>query len=146
MVSSVGQLAGEDRALEVVRSDFSRMLAEAEAEESAAQDAYDKLTQENAITKVTKQGAAKSKSSEAKQLEVALGNYKDDRQTTSTEFDAVLSYLDKLKPQCETKAMSDGEKKARREKEISGLKEALTILGGEALLQTKTVLRGARRV
>ena len=36
--------------------------------------------------------------------------------------------------------------KARREQEIAGLKEALTILSGESLLQVKTTLRGARRV
>ena len=43
-------------------------------------------------------------------------------------------------------AMSYGERKAKREQEIAGLKEALTILSGESLLQVKTTLRGARRV
>ena len=43
-------------------------------------------------------------------------------------------------------AMSYGERKAAREQEIAGLKEALTILSGESLLQVKTTLRGARRV
>ncbi len=42
--------------------------------------------------------------------------------------------------------MSYGERKAKREQEIAGLKEALTILSGESLLQVKTTLRGARRV
>jgi chromosome segregation ATPase len=136
--------------LEVAESDFTSMLAEAEADESSAVEAYDKLTQENAVTKATKTGAVKAKSSEVKQLEVALGNYKENKATTSDELDAVLLYLDKLKPQCETKVMTYGERKAKREQEISGLKEALTILSGEALLQmdVKTVhrtLRGARR-
>jgi hypothetical protein len=36
--------------------------------------------------------------------------------------------LDKLKPQCETKVVSFGERKARREADIAGLKEALAIL------------------
>merc|ERR1719271_1223867 len=40
--------------LEVAESDFTKMLAEAEADESSAQSAYDKLTQENAVTKATK--------------------------------------------------------------------------------------------
>jgi len=136
--------------LEVAESDFTSMLAEAEADESSAVEAYEKLTQENAVTKATKTGAVKAKSSEVKQLEVALGNYKENKATTSDELDAVLLYLDKLKPQCETKVMTYGERKAKREQEISGLKEALTILSGEALLQmdVKTVhrtLRGARR-
>merc|ERR1719324_1048299 len=137
--------------LEVAESDFTSMLAEAEADESSAVEAYDKLTQENAVTKATKTGAVKAKSSEVKQLEVALGNYKENKATTSDELDAVLAYLDKLKPQCETKVMSYADRKAKREQEITGLKEALTILSGEALLQLSvktvhTTLRGARRV
>jgi chromosome segregation ATPase len=131
--------------LEVAESDFTQMLAEAEADESTAQEAYDKLTQDNKVSKATKQGDVKGKSNEVKQLEVALGNYKENHATTSNELDAVLAYLDKLKPQCETKVMSYAERKARREQEIEGLKEALTILSGESLLQVKASLRGVRR-
>jgi chromosome segregation ATPase len=131
--------------LEVAESDFTSLLAESEADESSAQEAYDKLTQENAVTKATKTGDVKAKTSEVKQLEVALGNYKENKATTTEELDAVLAYLDKLKPQCETKVMSYAEKKAKREQEIAGLKEALTILSSEAFLQVKTTLRGARR-
>jgi len=131
--------------LEVAESDFTKMLAEAEAAESTSQEAYDKLTQENAVTKATKTADVKGKNNEVKQLEVALDDYKDNKATTSAELDAVLKYLDKLKPQCETKVVSYAEKKAKREQEIEGLKEALTILSAEALLQVKTTLRGARR-
>ena len=35
--------------------------------------------------------------------------------------------------------MSYGERKAKREQEIEGLKEALTILSGEALLQASAL-------
>ena len=38
-----------------------------------------------------------------KSEETALLNYKEDFATTGKELDAVLAYLDKLKPQCETK-------------------------------------------
>jgi len=131
--------------LEVAESDFTSLLAESEADETTAQEAYDKLTQENAVTKATKTGDIKAKTSEVKQLEVALGNYKENKATTTEELDAVLAYLDKLKPQCETKVMSYADKKAKREQEISGLKEALTILSSEAFLQVKTTLRAARR-
>jgi chromosome segregation ATPase len=111
--------------LEVAESDFTSLLAESEADETSAQESYDKLTQENAVTKATKTGDVKAKTSEVKQLEVALGNYKENKATTTEELDAVLLYLDKLKPQCETKVMSYAEKKAKREQEIAGLKEAL---------------------
>jgi len=132
--------------LEMAEGDFTQMLAEAEAGESEAQGVYDKLVQENAVVKATKQGDIKGKTSEAKQLEVAIGNYKEDKATTGDELDAVLTYLDKLKPQCETKVMSYGDKKAAREKEIEGLKEALDILSkDESFLQVKTSLRSSRR-
>ena len=85
--------------LEVAESDFTQMLAESEAAESESQTAFDKLKQDNAVARATKNADAKSKASEVKSLEVSLGNYKEDKATTSDELDAVLSYLDKLKPQ-----------------------------------------------
>jgi len=54
-----------------------------------------------------------------------------------------MDYLAKLKPQCESKAMSYEERKARREAEIAGLKEALSILSGddvEAFIQKQGFL------
>jgi len=86
----------------------------------------------------------KGKSNEISSLEVAVGNYKESKETTSEELDAVLTYLDKLKPQCETKALSYAERKAKRDAEIAGLKEALTLLSGDGFIQTS--LRGARRI
>ena len=87
----------------VAESDFTTLLAEAEADESAQAEAYEKLTQDNTMTKTTKLGDAKGKKNEVKQLEVSLDNYKENKATTSEELDAVLMYLDKLKPQCESK-------------------------------------------
>jgi len=116
--------------LEVAESDFTRMLAENEAQESSAQAAYDKLVQENKVTKASKSQEISGNEAEMKSLESALLNYKEDHATTSKELDAVLAYLDKLKPQCETKVMTYAERKARREEEIAGLKQALEILEG----------------
>ena len=48
-----------------------------------------------------------------------------------------------LLPAWESEVMSYGERKAKREQEIEGLKEALTILSGEALLQASAFF-GAR--
>jgi chromosome segregation ATPase len=114
--------------LEVAESDFTRLLAEAEAGEKAAQASYDKLSQENAVARAANTEEVKGKENEVGRLDMSLLNYKEDHQSTSKELDAVLEYLDKLKPQCETKVMSYAERKARREAEIEGLKEALTIL------------------
>jgi len=121
--------------LEVAESDVTTLLAETETEEDAAADAYAKQTEENKIAKATKMADAKAKESEVKSLTVELGHAKEDFESTSSELDAVQAYIEKLKPQCEEKAMSYEEKKAAREAEIAGLKEALEILSGTGLLQ-----------
>merc|ERR1719235_657023 len=68
--------------LEVAESDFTSLLAESEADESSAQSAYDKLTEENSVTKATKTADAKGKTNEVKQLKVALDSYKENKATT----------------------------------------------------------------
>jgi septal ring factor EnvC (AmiA/AmiB activator) len=122
--------------LEVAESDFTRLLAETETAEDAAAEAYEKSTKDNELSKTTKMTDAKAKESEIKSLTVQLGHSKEDHASTSAELDAVLAYIDKLKPQCEEKAMSYEEKKAAREAEIAGLKEALEILEGSSFLQS----------
>merc|ERR1719240_1402923 len=62
--------------LEVAESDFTRMLAENEAQESAAQAAYDKLVQDNTVTRAAKQAEIKGNESELKSLARSLNNYK----------------------------------------------------------------------
>merc|ERR1719316_1623073 len=100
------------------------------AAETEAQTAYDALTQKNKVSRAAKTEEAKGKENEVKSLEMSLTNYKEDHASTSKELSAVLDYLEKLKPQCETKVMTYAERKAAREAEIEGLKEALTILEG----------------
>merc|ERR1719199_1082096 len=111
--------------LEVAESDFTTLLAESEASEKEAQSNYDKLTEQNTVTKTANTQEGKGKEASVKSEETALLNYKEDFATTGKELDAVLAYLDKLKPQCETKVMSYAERVAKREAEIEGLKEAL---------------------
>jgi len=118
--------------LEVAESDFAKMLADARTSEDAASAEFQKLSQENKLSKATKEAERKGKESEVKVLKVALSNGSEDKEGISTELDAVLQYLAELKPQCETKAPSYAEKKAQREAEIAGLKDALTILSESA--------------
>jgi len=127
--------------LEVAQEDFTNLLAEVQATEDEAAKAYDKLTTENKISKAAKLAEAKAKKSELKSVSSSVEMSKEDQSATSQELDAVLAYFDKLKPECESKAMSYEEKKAAREAEIEGLKEALNILSGTALVQTGRRLR-----
>merc|ERR1719310_1434686 len=134
--------------LEVAQEDFTSLLAEAEAVESEAQTTYDKMTTENKIAKASKGAEAKAKASELKSMQSSLEMSKEDQAATSKELDAVNAYIDKLKPECESKAMSYEEKKAAREAEIAGLKDALSILSspGAALVQTGHFLKRIQRV
>merc|ERR1712066_313549 len=127
--------------LEVVESDFSKGLAEMVATESSASAAYEQQSKDNEIEKTTKEQDVKYKSKESTDLDKSVAELTSDRAGVQTELDAVLEYLDKLKAICIAKAEPYSERKARREAEIAGLKEALQILESEAAL----LQRGAKR-
>merc|ERR1719379_715781 len=119
--------------LMVAEEDFAKLLAEEETNEAKAKDAFNKLEQENKISKATKLMEIKGKESEIKSLSVTINDHSEDRSSLQREIDALSGYLDKLKPQCETKTMSPEEKAAARKAEIDGLKEALEILSGDGV-------------
>merc|ERR1712039_742781 len=113
--------------LEVCESDFASNLAKEETEEADAQSEYEKVSQENAVTKTTKDQDVKYKTQEAKAQD-----------NTGAEYAAVMEYYGKIKDRCIAKPETYAARKARREAEIQGLKEALSILEDEtALVQRK---------
>jgi len=114
--------------LELAESDFAKLLAESRTAENAAADEFKKMTQDNKLSKATKEAERTGKESEVKSLNSALSNGSEDKDGGTSELDAVLQYLDELRPQCETKVASYAEVKAKREQEIEGLKDALDIL------------------
>merc|ERR1719291_1583057 len=118
--------------LEVVESDFAKDLATEETEEADADAEYHKTTQINKVTKAIKEQDIKYKTKEFKGLDKTISDLSGDKETTSTELSAVLDYYGKIKERCIAKPESYEERKARRESEIKGLKEALTILENEA--------------
>merc|ERR1719159_1020491 len=117
--------------LEVCESDFAKNLATVEAEESDAIATYEKTTQENKLSTTMKSQDVKYKTKEFKGLDKSISDLSGDRDTTSTELNAVLEYYAKIKDRCIAKPESYEERKARREAEIQGLKEALSILENE---------------
>jgi len=119
--------------LEVAESDFAKNLAEEQQEEDAAQTEYEKITQENKVTKASKEQDVKYKTKEFKALDKSVTELSSDRDGMNTELDAVLEYYDKIKEKCVAKPEPYEERKKRREAEIAGLKEALSILEGEAV-------------
>merc|ERR1719270_3052024 len=124
--------------LEVVESDFATNLAKEEAEEADAQAAYEKVSQENAVTKTLKDQDVKYKTQEAESQDATVSEYSGDRETTSAELSAVLDYYGKIKDRCIAKPETYTERANRRQAEIAGLKEALSILEDEtAFVQRK---------
>lgn len=125
--------------LETAQADYSQLLAEVEAAEDKAVKDFETLSSENKVSKAQKTAEAKGKNSQVKILTQQIEDLKVDTDSTQKELDAVTMYIEKLKPECETKAMSASEKIAAREAEIEGLKEALSTLegaGGGALIQS----------
>jgi len=127
-----GEATGIIGLLEVALSDFTKNLAEERVTEAAAQEEYEKLSQENAITKATKETQLTSSKKEVSSLAKRIDEISSDKATEQAELDAVTEYYDSLKPQCIAKPETYAERKKRRESEIAGLKEALSILESTA--------------
>jgi hypothetical protein len=127
--------------LEVAESDFTKNLAEEEDEEAAAQVEFEKTTQENKVNKATMEQDVKYKTKEFTSLDKTVAENSGDRDSLNTELDAVLDYDEKIKDRCIAKPETYEERKKRREAEIAGLKEALSILEGQAFLQRRSRFR-----
>merc|ERR1719277_1787019 len=135
--------------LQVVESDFSEGLAGMIATEESAAAAYDTETKENEVEKASKSQDVKYKTQESTGLDQAIAEASSDRDGVQTELSAVMEYMAKLHDQCDETAPTYEELVARRSAEIAGLKQALTILEGEAaLLQSMSrhrLVGGVRR-
>jgi chromosome segregation ATPase len=124
--------------LEVVESDFSKGLAEMTATEEQAANQYEATTKENEITTATKQQDVKYKTKEAAGLDKSVAELTSDREGVKEVLASVTEYLGKLDKMCVAKPETYSERKSRREAEIAGLKEALTILQSQASLLQRT--------
>merc|ERR1719502_1429254 len=132
--------------LEVAESDMSKDLSELTTIEKTAQADYEAQTKENELTKTTKTQDEKYKTKEFTSLDKAVTELSSDLEGVQTEQDAVLTYLAKINDRCIAKAPPYEEIKARREAEIAGLKDALTILEDETALIQKASKRALRAV
>merc|ERR1719401_1154274 len=143
--SSDGAANGIISLLEVCEADFTKNLNEIKLEEETAVAEYEKVTKENEIEKTTKSQDVKYKGKESKELDKYAAELKSDRSGVQEELDAVLEYLAKVEKKCIAKAETYADRKARREAEIAGLKQALDILSNEsALLQSSRKHRSFR--
>jgi len=130
--------------LEVCESDFSTGLAEIVSAEDTSANMHEQETYQNEIEKTTKEQDVKYKTKESKDLDKAVAEATSDRSGVQTELAAVNEYLVQLKEQCIAKAEPYAERRSRREAEIAGLKEALSILENEAALIQKAMVSTRR--
>jgi len=145
--SDEGGGAGIIGLLEVVESDFSKGLIEMTSTEEAAQASYDQETKDNEIEKTTKEQDIKYKTEEATGLDKAIAEATSDKSGVQEELDAVSEYLKGIEDRCIAKPETYEERVRRRDAELAGLREGLSILENEtSFLQQKTkrTLRGAK--
>mmetsp|Transcript_41142 Transcript_41142/g.92929 ORF Transcript_41142/g.92929 Transcript_41142/m.92929 type:complete len:552 (+) Transcript_41142:381-2036(+) len=129
--ASGGAAGGIIGLLEVCESDFSKLLAEAEADEKEAASVYERQTKDNKLAKTEKETSTKYTKKEIARTEKALAELSDDNEAEQAELDATLEYLTKVNKRCVAKPETYADRKAKREAEIGGLKNALKILEEE---------------
>merc|ERR1719450_1997240 len=132
-----GAGAGIIGLLEVCESDFTKGLTEMTAQEESAQADYVSYSKENEISTAKKTKDVQYKTQEAAGLDKSVAELSTDLDGVTDELNAVLDSLTKLHGMCDEKVEPYAERKARRESEIAGLKQALAILNGEAVLLQK---------
>jgi len=118
-----------------------RQLEKLEADEVAE---YEKVSQENALAKKTKEQDVKYKTQEFKGLDNSLAESAEELKAAQKELDAVLDYYDKVKQRCVAKPEPYEERVKRRNAEIKGLRNAISILDQEAAL-AQTSKKGSKR-
>jgi len=117
--------------LEVCESDMTKGLAALMAQEETGAAEYDRMSKSNEIQKTTREQDVAYKAKESKRLDKSASENIADRSAVQSELDAILEYLTKVEEQCIEKAGTYAERASRREAEIAGLKEALSILESE---------------
>jgi len=137
--SSDGASSGIIGLLEVCEADFEKGLTEMNTAEQTAQATYDTESKENEIEKTTKTQDVKYKTKESNGLDKSNSELTSDKGNVETELSSVNEYLSKIEEECIAKAETYADRKARREAEINGRKEAQQVLENEmAFIQKGT--------
>jgi len=130
--------------LETMGEEFRKTVKENQAQEREAVKAFEAMINDGKVVKATKSAEIKASETMIKMQEVSLQETGEDAKMAGKEKDAILEYIEKLKPQCQGRVVPYAESKAKRDQEIAGLKEGLAILeadapaGAVAFLQIRT--------
>jgi len=127
--------------LEVVESDLAKNLAQLQTEEDDLQQNFEVETQQYQVTKHVKEQDIALKTKEFTGLDKRVSQLSQDHASDTEELAAVTEYFAKVKDRCVAKPVSYTERKEKREEEIRGLQETLSILQS----QGSTFLQKSRR-
>lgn len=114
--------------LEVIQSDFDRTITNVEQAESDAEKDFTQFETTTQETITAKKSDKDEKEAAVKAAKVAITDAKDALKSAEDLHSASVEELGKLKAMCVLGEESYAERKAKREKEIQALKEALAIL------------------
>lgn len=116
--------------LEIAMQDFTELEEETTLEEAKAEQMFKDLTLETQVRIAQFKKDVEYKTREKVKFEGDEARAQADLKSYQKELSAVEEYLKQLKAQCVAKADPYEERKARREKELKGLEEALQMLAG----------------
>jgi len=123
-----GESKGVMGILEVIVADFRRTVKTVEAEDKAAQDAFDKAEKESNADTKAKQDTSDKKDAKPNQTEADILDQQQALKDATDLFEAGMDKLDDLKAMCVEGEETNEERKAARKKEIEALKDAQNIL------------------
>jgi len=119
--------------LEIAIQDFSDLQEETEQAEATGGQQFKELMQESQVKSAVFSKDLEYRNRNKVKLEGDKMHADSDLKNYQKELAAVEQYLDKLKASCIAKPDSYEERKARREKELASLKEALQYLNGQGM-------------
>lgn len=119
--------------LEVAEADYQKLDEELDLSEKVAAKDFNEFMSESDVREAVFKKDLEYKNRAKVKLEGDLMRSGNDLKSYQKELEAVVSYLDELKSTCTIKGGSYDERQARREKELSSLREAVQYLNGEGM-------------
>jgi len=129
MQSSKGGVIGM---LEVIETDFMRVVADTSAAEAQASKEYAAFMKEAEDSKKQKHEKEVKTKLDKDQVEFERSELKKDLASEQEQLDMATQYYEDLKPQCVQVKVSYEERVQRRQEELAALNEAYEILNSHA--------------
>lgn len=114
--------------LDVVKSDFERVIKETTENEEKAKQDFSGLEKSTGVSKASKSEALKARKSAKSEADGEDTKNREKLKSDSSLLDKALGEMDALDKACKKGGMTAEEKKIQREEEMSALKKALCIL------------------